>query len=94
MGPPERGPGKAGPISNVVCPGCRRSLDDVIESLIRQRGKFKGQREKAKAERDEARAKNARLREVLEALWREHHATVPHHHLTAAERRAWAILDG
>lgn len=59
---------KAGPISNVVCPGCKRSLDDVIESLIRQRGKFKGQRQEAIKRAEKAEAKVEALKVEVEHL--------------------------
>ena len=48
-------------MSKIVCPGCKRSLDDVIESMIRQRGRFKGQREAAREQRD-------RFREALQRI--------------------------
>lgn len=34
--------------TKVCCPGCKRRLGDVFESLIRQRGKFKAQRNEAR----------------------------------------------
>jgi chromosome segregation ATPase len=42
--------------SKVVCPRCKRSLADVIDSLIRQRGKFKAQRIAAEKRAREAEA--------------------------------------
>jgi NMD protein affecting ribosome stability and mRNA decay len=38
------------PNTKVCCPNCKRPLGDVFESIVRQRGRFKGQREKARAE--------------------------------------------
>jgi len=49
------------PRTKVVCPGCGHNLGDVIDSLIRQRGKFKAHREMARAE-------NARLRQMLDVI--------------------------
>jgi hypothetical protein len=44
----------------VCCPGCKRPLGDVYESIVRQRGRFKAQREQSRKE-------CLRLRD---ALWR------------------------
>lgn len=38
------------PRTKVCCPGCGRQLGDVVDSLVRQRGKFKAQREALKRE--------------------------------------------
>lgn len=55
-------------MSKVVCPNCFQSLDNVIESLIRQRGRFKAQREDAKRERDKAVAIAEELAEGIRRL--------------------------
>jgi hypothetical protein len=41
-------PQQGGAKTKVCCPNCGRTLGDVIESLVRQRGRFKAQRNEAR----------------------------------------------
>lgn len=91
---------KAGRISNVVCPNCKASLDDVIESLIRQRGKFKGQRERERQLNNALRtdlfsiaAERDRFRETLECIAQAGSDPAFGSCFCAAEEIAKAALD-
>jgi hypothetical protein len=47
---------RGGARTKVCCPGCGRTLGDVMESLVRQRGRFKAQRNAARAELERLKA--------------------------------------